>query len=52
VRASQYSQVWITTHSAQLAGAIAAASGEPATELYLDEGATRIVGQKAILLEE
>lgn len=50
--AARTSQVWITTHSRHLAEAIAGFSDEPAVELELFRGATRIVGQGLILSEE
>jgi predicted ATPase len=41
-RASRNSQLWITTHSRQLAEAIERASGEPPIRLRLDAGETMI----------
>lgn len=46
VRASKYSQMWITTHSTKLAELIEEHSGEPAIRLELINGETKVVGQK------
>ena len=45
LRASERSQVWVTTHSIALADAIAVETGEPSIQLEKVEGETRIVGQ-------
>jgi predicted ATPase len=42
VRASRQSQLWITTHSGQLAGLIERYSGEPSINLELVNGKTMI----------
>jgi predicted ATPase len=48
VRASNYSQMWITTHSTKLAELIEEHSGEPAIRLELVNGETKVVGQKVL----
>ena len=45
IKASERSQVWVTTHSVALADAIAVETGEPSIQLEKVEGETRIVGQ-------
>ncbi len=44
VRAAERCQIWITTHSPELADAIGRRSDDRVLELYLDEGETRIKG--------
>jgi predicted ATPase len=46
--ASRYSQLWITTHSRELADMILEHTGASPIELEKIDGATRIVGQKLI----
>ena len=48
VRASRDSQLWITTHSAQLAEAIEALSGVTAVRLEKVNGATRMAGSSDV----
>jgi predicted ATPase len=48
VKASKKSQLWITTHSVQLAESIERHSGRPSIQLQLVDGETRVVGQKMI----
>jgi predicted ATPase len=48
VRASNNSQLWITTHSPRLAELIERHSGRPNIRLELANGETRIAGQKLI----
>jgi predicted ATPase len=52
VRASRDSQLWITTHSEALAGAIEGLSGAKPIRLEKVEGETRVVGQRIIEGEE
>jgi predicted ATPase len=42
VRASKYSQMWITTHSLRLAELIEQHSGQPSIRLELVNGETRV----------
>jgi predicted ATPase len=44
-RASEHSQVWITTHSTALASAVERLTGSPPIVLEKVEGATRVVGR-------
>lgn len=44
VRASQESQIWVTTHSETLASALASATGEPPLCLAVQNGATQVLG--------
>lgn len=44
VRASQESQIWVTTHSEALATALAVATGEAPLSLALKNGATQVLG--------
>ena len=46
VRASNNTQLWITTHSATLAGKIEEHSGIPRVQLALDHGETYVVGDE------
>lgn len=52
VRASNNSQLWITTHSLRLAQLIERHSREPSIKLELVNGETRVVGQGLVLNEE
>lgn len=45
VDASKRAQLWVTTHSKELADAIEAHSGRPPVQLEMADGATRVVGQ-------
>ncbi len=44
VRASQESQIWVTTHSETLASALASATGESPLCLAVQNGATQVLG--------
>src|SRR5262249_19246275 len=46
VRASKYTQLWITTHSVRLAEGIEKHSGVPRVRLVMDEGETQIESKK------
>ena len=48
VRACNYSQMWVTTHSTRLAELIEQYSVEPAIRLELINGETKVVGQKVL----
>jgi predicted ATPase len=52
VRASKYSQMWITTHSLRLAELIEQHSGQPSIRLELVNGETRVAGQNRIALQK
>ncbi len=51
-RASQSTQLWVTTHSRALAEYIEEFSGDRPVELHLMDGETRIVGQGLVLPDD